>query len=177
MRSRHTWSCGLFYQMTQRLLYNPNSVNLWIFFFFPTFIILKRLPRWCNGKECTCQCRRRRTHRFDPWVRKIPWRRKWQLILVHLPEKLHGQRSLVGYSPWGHRVRHNWVTEHAHNINKPLTPLNLNIASIPDKETAWSFFRQTWSYRLFYQMMQRFLNNPNLVYFWIFFLHIVLNTI
>ena len=155
--------------MIQRLLYNPNSVNLWIFFFFFTFIILKRLPRWCNGKECTCQCRRRRTHRFDPWVRKIPWRRKWQLILVHLPEKLHGQRSLVGYSPWGHRVRHNWVTEHAHNINKPLTPLNLNIANIPDKETAWSFFRQTWSYRLLYQMLQRFLYNSNLVYFGYFF--------
>ena len=36
----------------------------------------------------------------DPWVRKIPWRRKWQSIPVFLPGKSHGQRSLAGYSPW-----------------------------------------------------------------------------
>ena len=36
----------------------------------------------------------------DPWVRKIPWRRKWQSPPVSLPGKSHGQRSLVGYSPW-----------------------------------------------------------------------------
>ena len=38
--------------------------------------------------------------RFDPWVGKIPWRRKWQPIPVLSPGKSHGQRSLVGYSPW-----------------------------------------------------------------------------
>ena len=38
---------------------------------------------------------------FQPWVRKIPWRRKWQSTPVLLPGKSHGQRSLVGYSPWG----------------------------------------------------------------------------
>ena len=42
-------------------------------------------------------------HRFNPWVRKILWRKKWQLTLVSLPGKFHGQRSLVGYSPWGHQ--------------------------------------------------------------------------
>ena len=41
--------------------------------------------------------------RFDPWVRKILWRRKWQPTSVFLPGKTHGQRSLVGYSPWGHK--------------------------------------------------------------------------
>ena len=41
--------------------------------------------------------------RLDPWVRKIRWRRKWQSTLVLLPGKSHGQRSLVGYSPWGHK--------------------------------------------------------------------------
>ena len=40
---------------------------------------------------------------FDPWVRKIPWRRKWQPTLVFLPGKPHGQRGLQGYSPWGHK--------------------------------------------------------------------------
>ena len=40
--------------------------------------------------------------RFDRWVSKIPWRMKWQTAPVLLPGKSHGQRSLVGYSPWGH---------------------------------------------------------------------------
>ena len=43
----------------------------------------------------------RQRHRFDPWVRKIPWRRKWQPTLVSLPGKSHEQRNLVGYCPWG----------------------------------------------------------------------------
>ena len=41
--------------------------------------------------------------RFDPWVGKILWRRKWQPTPVFLPGKSHGCRSLVGYSPWGHK--------------------------------------------------------------------------
>ena len=58
------------------------------------------LPRWLSGKESACQCRRRRRYRFDPWVGKIVWRRKWQPAPVFLPGKSHGQRSLAGYSPW-----------------------------------------------------------------------------
>ena len=50
------------------------------------------LPWWFSGKESTCQCRRRE---FDPWVRKIPWRRKWQPTPVLLPGRSHGQRSLA----------------------------------------------------------------------------------
>ena len=50
---------------------------------------------------------------FAPWVGKIPLRRKWQPTPVFLPGKSHGQKSLVGYGPWGHkRVGHNLVTEH-----------------------------------------------------------------
>ena len=37
----------------------------------------------------------------DHWVRKIPWRSEWQLISGFLPGESHGQRSLMGYSPWG----------------------------------------------------------------------------
>ena len=44
---------------------------------------------------------------FHPWVEKIPWRRKRQPTPVYLPGESHGQRGLAGYSPWGHRVRHN----------------------------------------------------------------------
>ena len=54
------------------------------------------LPRWLSGEESTCQCR---TLRFDPWVRKIFWRSKWQPTPVFLSGKSYGQRSLEGYSP------------------------------------------------------------------------------
>ena len=57
----------------------------------------KELPWWLSGKESTCQCRR---CGFDPWLRKIPWKKKGQLTPLCLPGKSHGQRSLVGYSPW-----------------------------------------------------------------------------
>ena len=82
--------------------------------FLPTFstfglLMSKKdlgLPRWCRGKESAYQCMRRRRHRFNPWVRKIPWRRKWQPTWVFLSGKFHGQRSLVGYSPWGRKELH-----------------------------------------------------------------------
>ena len=51
---------------------------------------------------------------FDPWVRKSPWNRKWQPTPVLLLGKFHGQRSLAGYSPWGHKELD--ITEHAHNV-------------------------------------------------------------
>ena len=38
-------------------------------------------------------------HGFDPWVRKIPWRRAWKPTQVFLPGESRGQRSLAGYSP------------------------------------------------------------------------------
>ena len=63
-------------------------------------INLLGFPIGACGKEFACQCRRHKRHRFDPWVRKIPESRKWQSAPVFLPEKFHGQRSLVGFSPW-----------------------------------------------------------------------------
>ena len=67
------------------------------------------LPWGLSSKESACQCRR---YRFHPWIRNLPWRRKWQPTSSFLPGKFHGQRSLVGYSPWGYkRVRHNLVTK------------------------------------------------------------------
>ena len=70
------------------------------------------LPRWLCGKESACQCRRHKRCRFDPWVRKIPQSRKWQPTPVFLPGKLHGQRSLVCYSLWGHKE--SVMAEHTH---------------------------------------------------------------
>ena len=53
-----------------------------------------------------------RRRRFDPWVGKTPWRRKWQPTPVFLPGESHRQRSLEGYSPWGHkRVGHDLATK------------------------------------------------------------------
>ena len=53
---------------------------------------------WHSGKESACQWRR---WGFDPWVRKMTWRRKRQATTVFLPGKFHGQQSLAGCSPWG----------------------------------------------------------------------------
>ena len=93
---------------------------------------LQGFPRWLSGKEFACQRRRCRRHRFDPWVGKIPWRRKWQPAPVFLLGKFHEQRSLLGYDPEAGRggevgsqkVEHDWGTEHAH------MPLKDHISSL-----------------------------------------------
>ena len=80
--------CGVSVQMTHVLhsrWWNWNSLITPVGF-----------PRGSDGKEC-------KRPRFDPWVRKIPWRRAWQPTLVFLPGESHGQRSLAGYSPWGRK--------------------------------------------------------------------------
>ena len=56
---------------------------------------------WVSGSRIFLQCRRGRRSGLDPWVGKIPKRRAWHPAPVFLPGKSHGQRSLVGYSPWG----------------------------------------------------------------------------
>ena len=67
------------------------------------------LPWWRSGKESACQCQR---PEFDPWVGKIPWRRKWQPTLVFLPGISYGQRNLEGYSPGGcKRIGHDLMTK------------------------------------------------------------------
>ena len=53
---------------------------------------------------CLCRCG------FDPWLRKISWRRKWQPTPIFLSGKSHGQRSLVGYSPQGCKSR-IWLSD------------------------------------------------------------------
>ena len=78
--------------------------DLWLGTQGPTMLQLKilhagiktlGLPGGISGKEPTCQCRRCKRQGFDPWVRKIPWRRVWQLTPVFLPGEFHRQRSLV----------------------------------------------------------------------------------
>ena len=90
-RSVTTGSCGSFIL---------SSVLFCFFFLRNLRTILHGLPCGLSSQESACECRRRG---FDPWGRKIPWRRKWQPTPAFLPGKSHQQRSLAGYSPWGHK--------------------------------------------------------------------------
>ena len=79
-------------------------------------------PGGSAAKEPAHQCRR---HRFNAWVRKIPWSQKWQPTPVFLPEKSHGQRSLVGYSPRG--CKESNTTEHT-SAYTPTGHMNKKVA-------------------------------------------------
>ena len=69
-----------------------------------------------TSKESVCQCRRCKSRTFNSWVGKIPWSRKSPPDPIFLPGKSHGQRSLVGYSPWGGKES-DLVTKHTHNFS------------------------------------------------------------
>ena len=56
------------------------------------------LPWWLRQERICLQCRR---PRFGSWIRKVPWRRKWQSTPALFSGKSHGRRRLIGYSPWG----------------------------------------------------------------------------
>ena len=75
---------------------------------YMAFIRLRYIPSMgfpggTSGKEPACQCRRCKRPGLGSWVRKISWRRALQPTLVFLPRESHGQRSLEGYSPEGHK--------------------------------------------------------------------------
>ena len=75
----------------------PSCISRLIFkntYYFKDLLTLQSgLPWWLSGKESSCQCMR---CRFDSWIWKIPWRRKWPPTPVFLPGKSHGQRDLEG---------------------------------------------------------------------------------
>ena len=105
-----------------------------LYIFFVLICLLSYRPRCCSHLQPQCSeqkicgkalrqrrpwrlrregaCLQRGRSSFDPWVGKIPWRRKWQPTPVLLPRKFHGQRSLVGYSPWG--CKESDTTEQLH---------------------------------------------------------------
>ena len=92
------------------------------------YAAISGFPGGTSGKEPTCQCRRHKKCRFDPWVRKSLWRRKWLATPVFSPGKSHGQRSLAGYSPWG--LTESDTTEYTHplpwdSLQDPLSSLKL----------------------------------------------------
>ena len=63
----------------------------------------KEIPWWLSGKEST---RNAGDAGLISGLGKIPWRRKWQPTPGFLPGKSHGQGTLEGYSPWGHKESH-----------------------------------------------------------------------
>ena len=94
---------------------HPTPLTLWTQGLNPHFLCCRLIitepagfPRLLSGKEPACQFRR---HRFDPWVGKNPWRRKWQPTPVFFLGKSHGQRNLPGYSLSGRKESD--VTDHA----------------------------------------------------------------
>ena len=91
----------------------PPTVVLWVYFscyirqhtsLFPLLHSAEPTmgQRWLSGKEFSCQ-HSPGDARFNPRVKKIPWRRKWQPSPVFLPGESHGWRNLVGYSPQGRK--------------------------------------------------------------------------
>ena len=81
------------------------------------------------SKEPTCSagaCLQHRRPGYGPWVRKSPWRRKWPPTPLFSPGKPHGQRSLVGSAPWGHkswtRLCNQATTTYGDGSPAPLCP-------------------------------------------------------
>ena len=94
-------------RLLEAYLYSPSQIHLrfsyWSFLYqsrvvgFPRGSVVKNPPASAGN-------------RFNPWVRKIPWKRKWQPTPVFLPGEFHGQKSLAGHSPWScKRIRHEWA--------------------------------------------------------------------
>ena len=100
-------------QKTMKVSSNPEVLQFYIWIGPMEKILIhmrnKELPWWLRWWRTYLQCRR---PGLDTWVRKMPWRRNWQPTPVFSPGKSHGQRSLVGYSPWGFKESDTteWLT-------------------------------------------------------------------
>ena len=96
-----------------------NFINFCFMHFMHEALLLSLYMGFPDGamvKNPLCQCRRHKRHRFDSWVRKIPWSRKRQPAPVFLPGKSHGARRLAGYSLWGHKESDTtkWLSKRTH---------------------------------------------------------------
>ena len=95
-------------------------------------------PYGASGKEPTCQCRRHKRHGYDPWVRKIPWRRKWQSTPICLPGKSRGQWRLAAIV---HGVTKSQIWLKQLSMHTP-TEMLLNIIQFHSKE--WPGSKSQW---------------------------------
>ena len=126
----HNWACThkwvpIWKQNQSPTSYHPRSirhisVKSKTIKFFYSIIYEKELPWWLRWWSVCLQYRR---PRFDPWIGKISWRRKWQPTPVFLPGESQGRRSLVGYSPWGRKESD--TTERLHFTSYMRKPMAL----------------------------------------------------
>ena len=129
----HVWfpccrAGGHVYNLMPRQIHTPNILGL---------------SPWLSGERTHLQCRRCRRSRFDTWVGKIPWRRAWQPLPVSLAEQSHGQRSLVGYSPWGCKESYTAeTTDHiAHRFPLALGKAHQGDGRLGSLGRLWNFFQ------------------------------------
>ena len=97
-----------FYYFCGKMAFHRSSKDL------ETNLGKRGLPWWFRWQSI---CLQRRRPGFDPWVGKIPWRRKWQPTPVFLPGKSHGRRSLIGYRPWGAKSQ-TWLHFHFLSLSR-----------------------------------------------------------
>ena len=125
--------------------------------------------RWCNegfpgdsiDKEPTCQCRRRKRHRFNPWVRKIPWRRKWH------PSQYSCWENLMDRGAWPatvQRVAKSWTQLSEHTPSVSL----INVLQFSVYESSTSLMRFIPKYFILETVILKvtffFLNIPFLIF-------------
>ena len=102
------WGTGVLLLNDLRLVYICKLITTRLFHELLNWVKFQGLPWWLIWKSVCLQCRR---SGFDPWVRTIPWRRKWQPTSVFLPGKSHGPEEPGRLQSMGsQRAGHNWVT-------------------------------------------------------------------
>ena len=105
---RRAWPATVHRVAKNRTQLKPLSISYYILAMFWDF----QVAGWLSGKESTCYCREHQRPGFYPWVRKIPWRRKWQPIPVFLPGKIPWTEEPGSLQSMGlQRVGQNLVTK------------------------------------------------------------------
>ena len=128
------------------IMYLSYTLNLRYIFNMPNSIL--DFAGGSVSKESTCNagdCLQSRRPRFNPCVRKIPWRRKWQPTPVFLPGESHGERSLAGYSPGVTKNRsqlHHYHHQHHNSVLKLMLML-FSHQVVSDSATPWTAAQQS----------------------------------
>ena len=133
--------------------------------------MVKGFPGGSEGKVAACTVGE---SGFDPWVRKILWRRKWQPTPVLLPGKFHGWRRLVGHSLWGHKESD--TTERLHFTSlyfihfKMIITVKPSYNTVPQLLTIYSTFHTCDSFiltgNLYLLILLIFLSSPHSPLLW-----------
>ena len=92
-----SWLILGYFSSNKVKIISVNTMDLDLFVCFGKSYIVLRASSLVAGSAVICLQSWR--PRFDPWVRKIPWRKAWQPTPVFLPGESHEQRHLVGYGP------------------------------------------------------------------------------